>query len=149
MWMLVRADALDCYWDDADGHRVLAACPDTDERGDPWRWSARLEGTGPDAVVGIEADPEFIAVSSTLYSDGFSGTVERSSGHQLVITALAGQVLVAAAEGPWERWLSPGDVFIAEGEDDETLRISLDRDGTRVSAISLAPKRAAALRWVP
>ena len=66
-----------------------------------------------------------------------------------MLTALHGQVLVAAVDGPWERWLNPGDVFIVEGEDDEALRISLAAPDARASATMLAPRRAAALRWVP
>ena len=43
MWLLVRADSRDRLLGRATGSaRTLAACPDTDERGDPWRWTARL-----------------------------------------------------------------------------------------------------------
>ncbi|MFF5791960.1 hypothetical protein ACFY5D_07935 [Paeniglutamicibacter sp. NPDC012692] len=149
MWLLVRADSLDEYWDPAEGIRTLAACPDTDERGDPWRWTARLAEHANGSEVLIEADPDFIGVETTVYTDGYTGTIERTSGHQLVMAALEGQVLVAAVDGPWERWLNPGDVFVVEGEDDETLRISLAAPGSRASATKLAPRRAAALRWVP
>ncbi|MGB9032953.1 MAG: hypothetical protein WCC45_00330 [Paeniglutamicibacter sp.] len=149
MWMLVRADSQDDYWEAGQGQRTLAACPDTDERGDPWRWTARLaqDASGPEVL--IEADPDYIGVQTSVYADGHSGVVERPAGHQMVVTSLHGQVLVAAVDGPWERWLNPGDVFIVEGEDDESLRISLTVPEARVSVTMLAPRRAAALRWVP
>ncbi len=149
MWLLVRKDSLDDYWDAEAGQRTLAACPDTDERGDPWRWTARLiqEQAGPE--VHVEADPDYIGVQTRVYADGYTGIVERAAGHQMVVTSLHGQVLIAAVDGPWERWLNPGDVFIVEGEDDESLRISLTAPGARVSVTMLAPRRAPALRWVP
>ena len=125
MWMLVRKDSLDDYWDAETGQRTLAACPDTDERGDPWRWTARLAefASGPEVL--IDADPDYIGVQTSVYADGHTGVVERPSGHQLVVSSLHGQVLISAVDGPWERWLNPGDVFIVEGEDDESLRLSL------------------------
>lgn len=149
MWLLVRADSLDEYWEHSGGLRTLAACPDTDERGDPWRWTARLSESPSGSEVLIEADPEYIGVETTVYTDSHTGILERASGHQMVLTALCGQMLVAAADGPWERWLNPGDVFIVEGEDDERLRISLAGAGARASVTMLAPRRATALRWVP
>jgi hypothetical protein len=57
--------------------------------------------------------------------------------------------LVSAENGPWERWLKPGDVFIVEGEEEESLRLSLAAPPSKVSVVSMAPKRANALRWVP
>ncbi|GAA4378781.1 hypothetical protein [Paeniglutamicibacter cryotolerans] len=149
MWLLVRAGSLDGYWDDEQGLRTLAACPDTDERGDPWRWTAQLDERTESSKVLINADPEFIAVSTDIYADGHSEVVERASGTQTVIAVLFGQALVAAVDGPWERWLHPGDVFIVEGEDDEKLRVSLDGPTSRVSVTTLVPRHAAALRWVP
>ncbi|NAZ17903.1 hypothetical protein GT020_17825 [Glutamicibacter soli] len=149
MWLLVRADSLDDYWGANAPARTLAACPDTDERGDPWRWTATLAEHEHGAEVLIDADPDYIGVQTTVYSDGHSGIIRRAAGQQLVLTSLRGQVLVAAVDGPWERWLNPGDVFIVEGEEDEELRISLDTAESKVSATLLAPRRAAALRWVP
>ncbi|MGP5690290.1 hypothetical protein [Glutamicibacter ardleyensis] len=149
MWMLVRADSLDDYWEAGQGQRTLAANPDTDERGDPWRWTARLaeRDSGPEVL--IDADPDYIGVQTSVYTDGHTGTVERPAGHQLVVTSLHGEVLIAAVDGPWERWLKPGDVFIVEGEEDESLRVSLTAPDAKVSVTVLAPRRAAALRWVP
>ncbi|MFJ6417996.1 hypothetical protein [Paeniglutamicibacter sp. NPDC091659] len=149
MWLLVRADSLDDYWDVDDGRRTLAACPDTDERGDPWRWTARLAEHSAGPQVHIEADPEYIGVQTTVFADGHTGVVQRAAGQQMLLTSLHGQVLVAAVDGPWERWLNPGDVFIVEGEEDESLRISLTAPEARVSVTTLAPRRAPALRWVP
>jgi hypothetical protein len=149
MWLLVRADSLDDYWGADAGTRTLAACPDTGERGDPWRWTARLAEHASGSEVLIDADPDYIGVQTTVYTDGHSGVINRAAGHQLVLTSLHGQVLVAAVDGPWERWLNPGDVFIVEGEDDEALRISLAAPEARASATMLAPRRAPALRWVP
>lgn len=149
MWLLVRKDSLDDYWDAGTGQRILAACPDTDERGDPWRWTARLTGHASGPEVHIEADPSYIGVRTSVHDEGYTGVVERAAGHQMVVTSLHGQVLVSAVDGPWERWLNPGDVFIVEGEDAESLRLSLTHPGARVSVTTLAPRRAAALRWVP
>lgn len=149
MWMLVRADSLDDYWKAGQGQRTLAANPDTDERGDPWRWTARLAEHESGSEVLIDADPDYIGVQTSVYADGHTGVVERPSGHQMVVTSLNGQVLISAVDGPWERWLNPGDVFIVEGEEDELLRVSLTAPDARVSVTLLAPRRGAALRWVP
>lgn len=115
MWLLVRADSLDDYWGADAGTRTLAACPDTGERGDPWRWTARLAEHATGSEVLIDADPDYIGVQTSVFADGHTGVVERPSGHQMVVTSLHGQVLISAVDGPWERWLNPGDVFIVEG----------------------------------
>lgn len=149
MWLLVRSDTQDDYWDAGNDERTLAACPDTDERGDPWRWTARLKENGSGPRVHIEADPAYIGVQTKEFTDGHTGEIERLAGHQMIITSLKGQVLVSAVHGPWKRWLSPGDVFIVEGEDPETLRISLTAPDAKVSVTTLAPRQADVLRWVP
>lgn len=149
MWLLVRAGSLDDYWDAGEGHRTLAACPDTDERGDPWRWTARLAELEAGSEVLVDADRDFIEVNTTVYTAGHTGIIDRAAGHQTVIASLSGQMLIAAVDGPWERWLNPGDVFIVEGEEDEALHISLTAPDARVSVTMLAPRRSAALRWVP
>ena len=145
--MLVRADALGSDMDQYDGTRTLAACPDTAERGDPWRWTVSLDEDG--SGVEVSADEDFIEIGVTEFVDGHTGLLHRPAGHQLLVAGLAGQALVAAENGPWERWLSPGDVFIVEGEEQETLRLSLASSPSKVSVVSMAPKRAHALRWVP
>ncbi len=149
MWMLVRANALGIETQPERGTRTLAASPDTAERGDPWRWTISLPETGARPGVEVSADPDHIRVETQQYSNGYTGLLHRPAGTQLVVAALAGEALVASAEGPWERWLRPGDVFVVEGEDDETLRLSLPAGEACVDVVSLAPVRAHALRWVP
>ncbi|GAA1354577.1 hypothetical protein GCM10009596_00330 [Arthrobacter rhombi] len=148
MWMLVRANALGKD-DSAGDRRVLAACPDTGERGDPWRWTVGLrdEETGPVAVV--ETDEAFLGAENTQLSGDESRTVHRSSGQVVVVTVLDGQALVASVGGPWERWIRPGDVFVLEGEDDEEVRISLDGGDSEATVFQLTPTGPRALRWVP
>lgn len=147
--MLVRSSALGRHEVTGAGNRVLAACPDTDERGDPWRWTVSLvQGPdGPEAAV--VTDDSFLAASERRYSGGESRTILRPAGQVLVVTVLRGQALVAAANGPWERWIRPEDVFVLEGEDDEELRISLDGDDSLATAFHLLPTGDRALRWVP
>ena len=147
MWMLIRANALGSVTEPERGTRTLAACPDTAERGDPWRWTVSLDAD--QAGVGVSVDADYIAAEVTDFTDGYTGLLHRLGGHQLVVAGLAGEALVAAENGPWERWLKPGDAFIVEGEEDETLRLSLAATQSKVSVVSFAPKRAHALRWVP
>ena len=45
--------------------------------------------------------------------------------------------------------ITPGDVYIAEGEEPETLRISAADARTRVEAIEIASADGSPLRWVP
>ena len=47
MWMLIRANALGGETAPESGARILAACPDSAERGDPWRWTVELDESGP------------------------------------------------------------------------------------------------------
>ena len=164
MWMLVRANALGTETQPDRRTRTLAACPDSAERGDPWRWTISLAdpavadsaeagagapGSMEPGAVAVSADPEHIRTKTQQYGDGYTGLLHRPAGTQLVIAGLAGEALVAAADGPWERWLRPGDVFVVEGEDDESLRLSLPAGLARVEVVTLAPVRAHALRWVP
>lgn len=147
MWMLVRADALGNQ--EQDGRRkTLAACPDSADRGDPWRWTVSLKDDDV-PVLETEYDGDYIAMSRHEFSEGATATLVREQGTQLVIVALDGEALVAATDGPWERWLRRGDVFIVEGEDREAVRLSLAGGNSRVEVVSVAPKRAHALRWVP
>lgn len=147
MWMLIRANALGGDRQPDRNTRTLAACPDTAERGDPWRWTVSLDET--QAGVCVAVDHDFIHHEVSHFSDGYTGLLHRPAGHQLIVAGLAGEALVAAENGPWERWLKPGDVFVVEGEEDETLRLSLAAPPSKVSVVSMAPKRARALRWVP
>lgn len=145
--MLIRANALGSVTEQERGTRTLAACPDTAERGDPWRWTVSLDAD--QSGVDVSVDEDCIAAEVTDFTDGHTGLLRRLGGHQLVVAGLAGEALVAAENGPWERWLKAGDAFIVEGEEDETLRLSLSATQSKVSVVSLAPKRAHALRWVP
>ncbi len=147
--MLVRADALGAEERSDAGSRVLAACPDSAERGDPWRWTVTLHETAGVTSLSVSADPGHIAFDQQSFTDGQSATLHRSAGRQLVIAALKGEALVSASDGPWQRWLSPGDVFIVEGEDREALALQLGAGDSAVDVVSLAPVTAHALRWVP
>ena len=149
MWMLIRANALGGEIAAGSGARILAACPDSAERGDPWRWTVELDESGTEPTVALEADASYISSESRRFADGYTGTLQRGAGEQLVVTGLAGEALVAAEDGPWERWLRPGDVFIVEGEDPEDIRLSLAAGDSAVQVIALAPKKAKVLRWVP
>lgn len=99
--------------------------------------------------VQFDVNPDYINVQTDEYTDGYSGEITRPAGHQLLITSLVGEVLVSAVDGPWKRWLSPGDVFIIEGEEEEKLRISLTAPDAKVSVTVLQPLKAPVLRWVP
>lgn len=149
MWMLVRANALGADEAKSDRTRVLAACPDSSERGDPWRWTITLDESSSELGVGVEADREHISVSTTRLQNEPATVLHREGGAQLVIAALEGETLVSAESGPWKRWLRTGDVFIIEGEDTESVSLFMADADTAVEAISLAPTTARALRWVP
>jgi hypothetical protein len=149
MWMLIRANALGGETAADSGAKILAACPDSAERGDPWRWTVELHESGAEPTVALDADASYISSESHRYTGGYTGVLQRGPGEQLVVTGLAGEALVAAEEGPWKRWLRAGDVFIVEGEDGENLRLSLTAGETAVQVITLAPKRSKVLRWVP
>lgn len=149
MWMLIRANALGGETVAESGAKILAACPDSAERGDPWRWTVELDESGPEPAVVLDADASYISAESRRFIGGYTGVLQRGAGEQLVVTGLAGEALVAAEYGPWERWLRAGDVFIVEGEDAETLRLSLAEGDAAVQVITLAPKQANVLRWVP
>ncbi|MCW2134110.1 hypothetical protein [Arthrobacter sp. VKM Ac-2550] len=149
MWMLIRANALGGEAAAESGARILAACPDSAERGDPWRWTVELDESGPEPAVVLDADASYISSENHRYTGGYTGVLQRGAGEQLVVTGLAGEALVAAEDGPWERWLRAGDVFIVEGEEAETLRLSLAAGNAAVQVITLAPRQAKVLRWVP
>lgn len=149
MWILVRANALGASESKNERSKVLAACPDSGERGDPWRWTVTLDESSVGLDVGVEADRDFISVSTTRVQNEPATVFSRSGGDQLVIAALEGETLVSAENGPWKRWLRPGDVFIIEGEETEKVSLFMADTDTSVEAISLSPTKAPALRWVP
>ena len=154
MWMLVRGNATS---PDDDGATTLAACPDSAERGDQWQWSVRrvpdhTSDQTPEQAdswqVSVDHDPDHISAELTVHVDE---TVEltRRPGEELVVVPLSGEHLIAHATGPWRRWVSPGDVFVVEGEQTESLRLRPAPGGARVALVRLRPTTAPALRWVP
>ncbi|HEX5510369.1 MAG TPA: hypothetical protein VFX41_01525 [Actinomycetales bacterium] len=170
MWMLVRADSDASRVDEAAGVTTLAASPDTADRGDPWRWSVRLlrsgeaapatptvaDGAerqlldGPDGVrVEVLSDPAHVRASARLHSGGKAVDLAREAGSQLVVVPLQGEALVSDSTGPWRRWLSPGDVFVVEGEEHESLRLTPAPEPSHVAVLRLSPCGNDALRWVP
>lgn len=147
MWMLVRDRPAA---GDAPAARTLAACPDSDDRGEPWRWSVRLVTPAPGQwSVEVDTDPEHVRHRQDLHRDGAVVDIARPAGEEVVVVPLRGQCLVADAQGPWRRWLGPGDVFVGEGERDELLRLSLAPGTGEVAVVRLAPTAPQPLRWVP
>jgi hypothetical protein len=176
MWMLVRANADASRVDEAAGVTTLAASPDTADRGDPWRWSVRLvrsadaaadatvaaapaalaDGAerrllrGPDGVrLEVLTDPSHVVAAAHLHSGGEAVDLTRAAGSQLVVVPLEGEALVSDSTGPWRRWLSPGDVFVVEGEEHESLRLTPAPEPSHVAVLHLSPRGNDALRWVP
>lgn len=148
--MLVRGNAA---VPDGDGTTTLAACPDSPERGDQWLWSVRrVPDTGADSAppwrVVVDHDRQHIEAHLTEHVDE---TIEltRQPGEELVVVPLTGEHLIAHATGPWERWVAPGDVFVVEGEETESLRLRPAPGGAKVALVRLRPTTAPALRWVP
>ncbi len=168
--MLVRGNAA---IPGADGSTILAACPDSPERGDQWLWSVRRvpgiagdsepdtgAGSGSDTAVDtgpgaadpwrvvVDHDRDHVTANLTVHADE---TVEltRRPGEELVVVPLTGEHLIAHASGPWRRSVAPGDVFVIEGEETESLRISPAPGGARVALVRLSPILTPVLRWVP
>lgn len=148
MWMLIRANDLGAARAPS-GARILAANPDSAERGDPWRWAVQLDETVPQAAAAVTVNDDHVSYRSTRYDGNYTGVLRRDAGEQIVMAALSGEALVAAEDGPWKRWLRPGDTFIVEGEDPEAIRLSLTAGESAVQVITLSPTRAKVLRWVP
>ena len=140
MWMLVRAGAEDCP-------RTLAACPDTPDRGEPWRWTVRLEADGGGGLrVGVEVDTDHVLARQETHHDRTD--LHRSPGEILVVVPLQGACGVAVVDGPWRRDLDAGDVLVAEGEDAEVLRL-VPGDGARTDVVRVTSTTSTSLRWVP
>jgi hypothetical protein len=167
MWMLERASESTL---DAQDFHQLAACPDTHGRGDKWRWAVNfvrqnadefmpigapdnrincvIEVDGHDALV-ISHDPALISTLVEVNEQNSNLQIERKSGTQVLVVPLFGEALVAAPNGVWKRLLHPGDVFVIEGEEEETLFLTPSPDLTRIVVIHLESNTAQALRWVP
>lgn len=148
MWMLIRANDVGAARTPS-GAVILAANPDSADRGDPWRWTVELDETTPEPLATVTADTAHIRSGSTRYEGDYTGVFHRGAGEQIVMAGLAGEALVSAEDGPWQRWLRPGDTFIVEGEDPESIRLSLTAGESAVQVFTLAPTRAKVLRWVP
>ncbi|MDQ0769477.1 hypothetical protein QF031_002226 [Pseudarthrobacter defluvii] len=148
MWMLIRANDMGAQTGPS-GARILAANPDSAERGDPWRWTVELDESAAEPLAAVTANDDHVSASSTRYEGNFTGVFQREAGEQIVMAGLTGEALVAAEDGPWKRWLRPGDTFIVEGEDPEAIRLSLTAGHSAVQVITLSPTRAKVLRWVP
>ena len=144
--MLVRAGVE--HPDGATGPRVLAACPDSPERGDPWRWSVSRVGPEDRWSVSVETAPEHVTAHHDVVETARDLRLERSPGEQIVVVGTEGRHLVRDATGPWHRWLERGDVFVVEGEEPEAL-VLRGEEGSRASIVRLAPTGALPLRWVP
>ena len=166
MWMLERAHQLSL-----DGSpQQLAACPDTHGRGDKWKWAVNVVrsdahefipvGAPQDCVnqiievdghyqLVVSHDPVLISTLVEVNEQNSNLQIERKSGTEVLVIPLFGEALVAAPNGVWKRLLKPGDVFVMEGEEDETLLLSPSPDLTRVVVIHLESTAAQALRWVP
>jgi hypothetical protein len=147
MWMLVRDNAIHA---EADGTRTLAACPDSDDRGEAWVWSVRRVPQ-PDGGwrVRVDVDPEQVQVVEDLHADGRLVELVRRPGEQIVVVAVDGTHVVADRNGPWTRRLRPGDVFVVEGEEQESLLVDPAPGPGRVSVVRLTPVGDRPLRWVP
>ena len=177
MWMLVRAGPRPGAGDDGaspSGVTTLAGCPDTPGRGDPWRWTARLVTAsvaddrrvaavpghlgrvdrhiveGPDgAAVELLVDPDHVDASVVAHSGAQPVRLTREAGSELVVVPLAGEALVTDSTGPWRRSLRPGDVFVVEGQQPETLLLIPAPEPSMVAVLRLAPTGDQPLRWVP
>ena len=147
MWMLVRDNAIR---PEVDGTRTLAACPDSDDRGEAWLWSVRRVPE-PDGgwQVRVEVDPEQVRASQDVHADGQLVELVRQRGEQIVVVAVDGTHVVADRNGPWTRRLQPGDVFVVEGEEQESLLVDPAPGASRVSVVRLTPVGDGPLRWVP
>jgi hypothetical protein len=126
---------------------VLAACPDSEGRGDDWRWSVSRVG-GEEWRVHVDTDPDHVIAHHTVVREAGERELVREAGEELVVVAVKGQHLVQDANGPWHRWLEPGDVFVVEGEDTERLVLT-GSDRGEACVVRLSPTGPEPLRWVP
>jgi hypothetical protein len=147
VWLLVRDNAMTPA---ADGSVTLAACPDTADRGEDWRWRVWRgpPAAGSGGEVFVETDPDSVR-ATTSFVDAGPVTVSRRAGEEVVVVPLVGHHLVADSAGPWQRWLHPGDAFVLEGEESETVNLSSAPGPARVAIVRLNTLNDAPLRWVP
>jgi len=169
MWMLERGTS---FSGNVETHQ-LAACPDTYGRGDRWKWSVSAVvgdattwfplGADQDSftcdlldidvaqrsALAVAYDPAFVSVEVRIAEKNEQLEVLRKGGSEVVVIPLFGEALVVAPNGVWKRWLTSGDTFVIEGEDDETLFVTPSPELTRVIVIQISPTTEQALRWVP
>lgn len=146
MWMLVRDGAI--TREESQAAHTLAACPDSAERGDEWRWSVSRVDDGGDWTVRVDADDQHVTVDHTVLRAPGEWELLRRSGEEIVVVARKGRHLVQDSTGPWRRWLDPGDVFVVEGEAPEHLVLTAS-EASEASVVRLSSRDAQALRWVP
>ena len=169
MWMLERGDPF------AEGRTThqLAACPDTFGRGDRWKWSIDVVSGRVDEWIPIGADkssyacevveldvaaktaiaigydPKYVNIQVRIAEKSEQLEVSRVGGSEVAVIPLFGEALVVAPNGAWKRWLTSGDTFVIEGEDDEALFVTPSPEITRVVVVQIHPTTDQALRWVP
>lgn len=149
MWMLVRAGAHGRA--PAHAEQVLAACPDSPERGDEWRWTVSKvpsDAPGRSWSVRVAVDSGSVEAEHIVVERPGEQRLARRSGEEIVVVAEDGRHLIQDATGPWLRYLEVGDVFVVEGEDPEHLVLTAGAD-SRASVVRLTPKGDQPLRWVP
>lgn len=147
--MLVRDGALDPSAHPKE--RVLAACPDSPERGDAWHWTvSRVDSAAPERgwSVRVAVDEDLVSAEHVVVSEPGEQVLTRNGGEELVVVAERGRQLIQDATGPWLRWLEAGDVFVVEGEEPERLVLTAGTD-SRFSVVRLTPTGDQPLRWVP
>lgn len=142
VWMLVRDAERSAVQED-----VLAACPDSPERGDAWMWTIRRTGDGQYGVE-VDTDPDAVIAEQRWLEGADDVRVEHASGEAVAVVPVHGAHTVAVNGGPWTRTLDPGDVFVVEGEEDDHLVVSGAPTGT-VCVVHLRPVTDSPLRWVP
>lgn len=131
--------------------QVLAACPDSPERGDEWRWSVtRVPAPEQDGhwQVVVHVDNDFVTAEDRVIDEAGELALDRSSGEEIVVISIDGSHLIQDASGPWRRWLQPGDVFVVEGEEPESLVLTAS-ERSRAAVVRLTPTGHQPLRWVP
>lgn len=139
MWLLVRRG------ESPDG--VLASCPDTTQGREPWQWTVSRDAGGH---VVVDTDDD--RVVSEVVEVRVASVVSREAGSIVTFVPSSGEWAVASSSGPWSRTLAPGDVFLAEDDRAEELRV-IPADGAVCLALSMATLRPvrgdAPLRWIP
>ena len=98
--------------------------------------------------VVVRVDNSFVAAEDKVIDEAGELALNRESGEEIVVISIDGNHLIQDASGPWRRWLRPGDVFVVEGEEPESLVLTAS-EHSRASVVRLTPKGDEPLRWVP